>query len=170
MASPPATIRNGSGTATPDSADLPDEVAEALAQSEQLYLTFLEQSPVGIAHVNREGMVTFENHRLRQIIGEGPDDAWIGRRLAEISSVGTRPGALVERMIAEGEPFVDEIDFQPPSGGDPVAISLNGSPIQHPDEGIIGGVILVFDVTAQRELDTRARYDEVEAALRSAAL
>lgn len=151
-----------------------DELASALLQSEALYQTFLEQSPVGIFHLDREGTVTFENHRLRQITGEEPDEVWIGRALAEIDGVDPRLVEHVRTMLHSGHGFGAEDLRIEGSGGTEHIVTVHGSPIRHPEEGIVGGALMVFDVTSERErereLRTLLRYDAAESALRTEAL
>jgi len=151
-----------------------DEVASALLQSEALYQTFLEQSPVGIFHLDAEGVVTFENHCLRQLTGEEPEDAWIGRRLEEIVHLDARLGELTGEMLARGQAFDEHgLAFTRPDG-DRRTLTVHGAPILHPEHGTVGAAVMVFDVTDEREreleLRTLRRYDDAEPALRNAAL
>ncbi len=150
------------------------EVEAALFQSEALYQTFLEQSPIGIAHLNAAGVVTFENHRLRSVIGEDPDAAWIGRSMSELYGFDARLPALVGRMLEGTTPTVEtEADFVRHDGARRV-LSVHATPIRHPEHGIVGGVLMVADVTAERERDAELRllrrYDEAEPALHHAVL
>ncbi len=149
------------------------EVEEALFQSEALYRTFLEQSPIGMLHLDSAGTVTFENHQFRQIIGESAEDAWIGRSIYSIEGLEARVLPLVRSMLDDGKPF----------HGEPAAyhghgaiqhLDLHGSPIRHPEGGIVGGVLMIEDRSAERrreaELQLRNRYAAAESALRKAAL
>jgi PAS domain S-box-containing protein len=151
-----------------------DEVTSALLQSEALYHTFLEQSPVGIVHLDAEGIVTFENHRLRTITGEEPEDAWIGRPLRAVHGVDGRLVSLVEEMLEHGQSFSEkDLTFSQTDGG-LRTFAVHGAPIRHPEEGIVGAALMVLDVTVDREreheLEMRQRYDAAEQALHHAAL
>jgi PAS domain S-box-containing protein len=151
-----------------------DEVTSALLQSEALYQTFLEQSPVGIVHLDREGVVTFENYRLRALTGEEPDAAWIGRRLHDVEGIDPRLVQLTSQMLEKGQSFgAANLTFTRACGA-VRAVSVHGAPIRHPEQGTVGAALMVFDVTAEREreqeLRTRRRYDSAEPALRNAAL
>lgn len=151
-----------------------DEVAAALHQSEMLYHTFLEQSPVGIAHLDAEGIVTFENHQLRTVTGEDPEAAWIGRSLSEVERLDDRLPPLATRMLAEGKSFASDDFVVVRSDGERRIAQVCGTAIQHPEEGIVGGVLMVTDVTEEHERKTELRvlrrYDEAGLALRDAAL
>lgn len=149
------------------------EVEDALFQSETLYRTFLEQSPVGMLHLDASGIVTFENHQLRQIIGEAPDDAWIGRSIFSIHGLESRILPLVRAMLESGLPFHGQrASFH--ARGTTQHLEIHGSPIRHPDGGIVGGVLMVEDRTLERrrenELQLRNRYSSAESELRTIAL
>jgi len=149
------------------------EVEEALFESEALYRTFLEQSPIGMLHLDSAGTVTFENHQLRQIIGESVDDAWIGRTIYSIPGLDAGTFPLLRAMLAEGESFHDE-DAAFYSRGATQYLKMHGSPIYHPEGGIVGGVLMIEDCTGERrredELQLRNRYSSAESALRKVAL
>ena len=151
-----------------------DEVAAALQQSEMLYQAFLEQSPVGIAHLDAEGVVTFESHQLRTITGEDVAAAWIGRSLHEIDQIDPRLAPLVRQMLAQGGVFAGEDFVVLRSDGTRRIAQVYGAAIQHPEDGIVGGVLMLFDVTEEHErkaeLRVLRRYDEAGLALRDAAL
>jgi PAS domain S-box-containing protein len=151
-----------------------DEVAAALHQSEMLYQTFLEQSPVGIAHLDAEGVVTFESHQLRTITGEDADAAWIGRALHDIERLDPRLPPLVAQMLAQGGAFAGEDFVVLRSEGKRRIAQVYGAAIQHPEDGIVGGVLMLFDITEEHEREAELRvlrrYDEAGLALRDAAL
>lgn len=149
------------------------EVEEALFQSEALYRTFLEQSPIGMLHLDSAGTVTFENHQFRQIIGESADDAWIGRTIYSIQGLESRLFPLLRSMLDRGKAFHGE-EAAYRSRGAVQYLKVHGSPIQHPEGGIVGGVLMIEDRTEERrreeELHLRNRYASAESALRKAAL
>ena len=151
-----------------------DEVETALMQNEALYQIFLEQSPVGVVHLDREGVVTFENHRLRMMTGEAPEDAWIGRPLDTIERLDARLHGHIRAMLDEGEAF-DEAPFLFTRPDDERRfLRIHGSPIRHPEQGIVGGALMLFDTTSEREREEELRvfrrYDQAEPPLRNAAL
>ena len=151
-----------------------DEGGATLLQSEMLYQTFLEQSPVGIAHLDAEGVVTFENHGLRRITGEDVDAAWIGHGLDEIEVLGDGLTATIRQMLRTGEPFTGDRLLVTRGDGSQRWAQMSGAAIQHPEDGIIGGVLMMTDVTdehvREEELRVLRRYDKAGLALRDAAL
>src|SRR5690606_30205048 len=151
------------------------EVEEALFQSEALYRTFLEQSPIGMLHLDAAGTVTFENHQFRQIVGESVEDAWIGRTIGDIEGLDARLWPLLARMLQAGQAFHgEEVVYEGRRDVPRQHLVVHGSPILHPEGGIVGGVLMIEDVTQQKrrdeELHLRGRYSQAESALRKAAL
>ncbi|MDX1545571.1 MAG: PAS domain S-box protein [Rhodothermales bacterium] len=149
------------------------EVEEALLQSEALYRTFLEQSPMGLLHLDASGLVTFENHAFRQIVGEGVEDAWSGRYLDVVPGLDPALPPLIDRMLDGGEPVrAAAVSFRRAGEALPRTLVVHASPIREAEGHIVGGVMMVEDVTEQRrredELVLRDRYDRAEEALREA--
>ncbi|NBC17903.1 MAG: PAS domain S-box protein [Bacteroidetes bacterium] len=152
------------------------DVEAALLQSEALYRTFLEQSPMGVLHLDKRGIVTFENHPFRQIVGEAVEDAWIGRRIDHIAGLDSETRSLLRQMLEDGTLVRSEPATYQRRGGerDERHLLVHASPIRQPGDVIVGGVVMIEDVTEQRrreeELKLRDRYVQAEAALRKAVL
>ena len=151
------------------------DIETGLLQSDAFYRVFLEQSPMGILHLNAAGIVTFENHAFRQIVGEGVEDAWIGRRLAEMPGLDAGLKPLIDRMLDDGTPLHSEAaTYQRAEADQPAYLVVHGSPIRQPGGAIVGGVVMVEDVTVQRlrdeELRLRDHYEKAEVVLREAVL
>lgn len=150
-------------------------VEAALLQSEALYRTFLEQSPMGVLHLDNLGVITFENHPFRQIVGERVEDAWIGRKIEDVAGLDSNFRGKVVQMLTEGVPIRSAAaTYRRGAGEPPVHLVVHGSPIRQPGDVIVGGVLMVEDVTEQRrreeELKLRDRYEKAEANLRAAVL
>jgi PAS domain S-box-containing protein len=151
------------------------ETEEALLRSDLLYRTFIEQSPIGMLHLDETGLVTFENHPFRQIVGENPEDAWIGLNIFEIPGLDPYFQVLVRNLLERGEAFHgEEIVYQKHTAPQPWQLVLHGSPILHPEGQIMGAVLMIEDVTQERqrdaELELHQRYSRAEASLREMAL
>lgn len=150
------------------------EVEEALFQSEARYRIFLEQGPVGMVHFDASGIVTFENHQFRQIVGESPEDAWIGRSISEIQGLDTRAKALIEALLDEGDDILAEAATYRGPASAALHLQIHGSPIRHPEGRIVGGVLMVEDRTEERRREDafqlQGRYAAAESDLRKAAL
>lgn len=149
------------------------EVEAALRQSETLYNTFLEQSPVGLLHLDAKGTITFENRRFREIVGDHPDQAWSGLSAFRISGLDSLFGSAVKRLL-NAQIVQDFTVRYAPQGRRPLHLLLNGSPIRREDGSISGAILMVQDVTQQRDQAEqqalRERFGRAEAALREAVL
>jgi PAS domain S-box-containing protein len=137
------------------------------------YQVFVEQSPIGIVHLDAEGRVIFENHALRAITGEEAEAAWIGIDIRQIGALDASIRASVDRLLTEGIPFqADEVNAASRTGSR--LLSVRGAPIHGLDGVIIGGALMVQDVTEARRRDEalqrRMRFRKTEAALRRAAM
>lgn len=155
--------------------DLTDqrEIEAALEQSAVLYDTFLEQSPIGLVHLDATGTITFENHRFRQIVGERPEDAWVGLSAFRIAGLDGLFAGAIKRLLNARQIQDFGVRYQPP-GGALRHLLLSGSPIRRADGTVTGAVLMVQDVTEERararEEALRARYARAETALREAVL
>lgn len=151
------------------------EVEAMLMQSEAVYRTFLEQSPMAILHLDPDGVVTFENHPFRQIVGEAVEDAWIGRGIQHIAGLDSHFADRVSQMLQEGTAIQGhDVIYQRSRGRGAAYLVVHGSPIRQVDSRIVGGVMMIEDVTEQRqreeELRLRERYEKAEVTLREAVL
>ena len=151
------------------------EVEEALFQSKTLYRTFMEQSPIGMLHLDAQGIVTFENHPFRQIVGEAVEDAWIGLNIFERTDIDERLHQLLHELFETGKAFHGEaVTYLARYGVVPHALVVHGSPIVNIEGSIVGGVVMVEDVTEKQqretELSLRDRYGLAGATLREAAM
>jgi PAS domain S-box-containing protein len=151
------------------------EVEATLMQSEALHRIFLEQSPLGVIHLDAEATVTFENHSFRRIIGEAPEDAWIGKTLYDIGGLGPDLLASVAGMLGQGNTIeAEEVVYEAGREQSGKVLTVNGSPIRQPGGAIVGAVLFIEDVTKQRQQDEslrlHARYSGAEGALRQVAL
>lgn len=148
------------------------EVDEDLFLSESLYRAFLEQTPTGVIHLDETGIVTFENHRFRQLMGEAIEAAWIGQNIYAMQPFGLALDDKIRQMLRTGAEFGSIESSYARTHAEPLHVVLHGAPIRHPDGGIVGGVLLVEDVTKQKyeeaEKERQKTYVQAEAALREA--
>ncbi|NND71041.1 MAG: PAS domain-containing sensor histidine kinase [Rhodothermales bacterium] len=136
-----------------------------------LYRTFVEQSPVGMVLLDAAGQIVMENHALRQLTGEDPDDSWLGHHFTYLTTLSNTFVGAVQTMLEEGTTFtIEDISFAS-HGGDYV-LALRGSAIVQEDGDVAGGVILIEDRTSQKHAERiieEARKEAVESASRKAA-
>ncbi len=149
------------------------EVEAALYQSETLYDTFLEQSPIGLVHLDAAGTITFENHRFRMIVGERPEDSWTGLNAFSIPGLDGLFSSAVKRLLNARLVQDFGVRYSPP--GSPMRhLVMNGSPIRREDGSVSGAVLMVQDVTEERARAVahalRERFSRAEATLRELVL
>ncbi|MDX1741581.1 MAG: PAS domain S-box protein, partial [Rhodothermales bacterium] len=130
---------------------------------EMAYRAFFEQAPVGIVHLDEKGTVTFENHALRQIFGENPDDAWLGRHVLQISVFSGFLGPFIETMLSTGTAFDGaDVDHVRPDGTT-LNLRVLGSPIRDYEGSVAGGVLTIQDVTEARKAEEISKRGRAEA-------
>jgi PAS domain S-box-containing protein len=141
-----------------------DVAADRMPGAEEMaYRAFFEQAPVGIVHLDEKGIVTFENHALRQIFGESPDDAWLGRHVLQIPVASGFLGPLIETMLSEGTAF-DGADIDHVRPGEPTLhLRVLGSPIRNYEGSLAGAVLTVQDVTEARRAEEILEKGRAEA-------
>ena len=141
-----------------------------LARTEAFTLALLEAFPVGVVATDAEGRVTTFNRLGREWHGVADGDLPGDLRITDLPGLfdlvdasGTPVSAdelALQRALTEGTTGHAEVTIAHP--GRPTRVIASSSTPVHDDEGrLLGAVVALADVTAQREL---------EAALRTAAL
>ncbi len=129
----------------------------ALQSSEEMFRTLAVSIPVGVAHRDPSGNLTFLNAEFRRIMGIGMDvptesvdlDVLHPDDRAEI-------GAAMEHTFATGEPYERDARIVRPSG-EVRWVTLRGA-LQAGDDGGPGGYLATgIDITARHEAETGRR-------------
>lgn len=130
---------------------------EALRESEERYRTLVESSPLGIAFYDWEGRIVELNQALLDIMGSPSPEA------TKAINVFTFPlmveGGLSEalyRCLASGEPFVGEFPYTSKWGKD-LHLRLHVTPVRIGEKRVIGGQLLVEDITESKRLEEQVR-------------
>ncbi len=145
------------------------DAAIPIAETALWHNAFLEQSPVGIVHVDKNGMVAFENHAVRQIIGEAVDEVWLGRHVLDLGVLSEEVSLDIVDMLVDGE------NTQWPNlrFGERI-VDVHGACVRNFDGHISGVVLMLADVTSERtqsaELSLRNRFRQAQSDLRELAL
>jgi PAS domain S-box-containing protein len=160
--------------------DITDEhqLEDALAQSEARYRAFIEQTPIGVLHLDDAGTVAFENQHARDLLGIEPEEPLQGRALHSLPGFSEIAVPLLASVLADEEPASETIALPAPSSAatdySVRHLVVRGGPIRGSDGVLIGGVLLLEDVTereARRVLLRRQeRFREASEQLREAAL
>ena len=138
------------------------------------YRSFLEQAPVGVLHLDARGIVTFENHHFRSIVGSTPDDSWLGLPLEGIRRLDRTEAAPLMDAIHTREEWsgdlvlYDEITSRPTHH-----LRVRTAPIRLPDSGFIGSALFLEDrtdlINGRQEMAFIERADRVKSGLRELA-
>jgi two-component system, cell cycle sensor histidine kinase and response regulator CckA len=99
----------------------------------------------GAALVDADGQVQFANPRLAELL-DRTDLALTGCRLAELLAPGSAPLAA---LLARGERGWVEVRHQRP-GAEPLELRVTASPLHGADGALVGGLVMVSDLTEAR--------------------
>jgi len=136
---------------------------KGLRDSEQLFRTLAEQSPVSIMGLDAEGRVTFVNdwHLKVFCLGRVDKDFFLGKRLAELPGLSSVPG-LPERLldVLRGRTvFLEDIFMPRFTGGHSGWVTLRGVPIMRGD-AVAGGILIREDITERKRMVEALRDSE----------
>ncbi len=130
---------------------------EALRESEERYRTLVDSCPLGIALYDWEGRILELNPALLRIMGSPSAEATKAINLFTFSPMVE--GGLSEplcKCLVLVEPFVGEFQYTSKWGKD-LFLRLHVTPIRIGESQVIGGQILVEDITESRLLEEQVR-------------
>ncbi len=138
------------------------EAHEAVRASQQLLSRLTASLPVGVAQFDTDGTVLYANDRLYEIVGVEP-----GIDEQALQAAVVEPAALERAMraIHHGHDIDMHIVIQRADDGTRRECTLTIRSLTNDDGELIGGVLVLDDVTEQArmqsELEHRATYDEL---------
>jgi PAS domain S-box-containing protein len=124
-----------------------------LVASEQRMRDFAEAASHWLWETDRDGRFTMMSDGIERLTGR-PARSFIGRRPGEI--LGTPPPAEIERCMAKGEPFMDQLSAIALDDGRRLTLAVSGKPVYDEAAKLIGFRGITRDVTAQREAELTA--------------
>ncbi|MDO9355092.1 MAG: PAS domain S-box protein, partial [Solirubrobacteraceae bacterium] len=130
----------------------------ALRSSEEMFRTLAVSIPVGVAHRDETGKVTFVNAELRRIVGVGPDvdPAEFDSHLIHEDDRADAEAAM-RRTMATGEPYERDLRFVRPSG-EHRWVTIRGA-LQTGDDGAFGGYLITcVDITDRHLAEVGRRH------------
>lgn|GEM_PF-426237 len=131
-----------------------------LRQSERLYRTFFDQSPVGIVLYNTNFEITTINDRMTEILARNEIDIK-GKVLSEFLN-NDQIETLEETLKGNTKRFESIIIHSKSSGLADLLLSGSASPLYEATDEIVGGILLIEDLTqkemAERELKVKEIY------------
>ncbi|MFZ5646980.1 MAG: PAS domain S-box protein [Bacillota bacterium] len=127
---------------------------EKLRDSEEKYRLVFENSPLGIIHFNKDGIITACNDKMLEITGTSREDL-VGVNML-ISS--DHQLAEVTKKALSGEQSHYEVNYRVRTSGRIVPVKVDFSPITLEDNTVIGGVCIVEDITERKQAVERLKY------------
>ncbi|MEE9593834.1 MAG: PAS domain S-box protein [Candidatus Hydrothermarchaeales archaeon] len=126
------------------------QMEEKLRESEEQYRRIFENSPVGIMHYDKNGVVTNCNEYLARSLG-APREKIIGFDM--LSSMKNKDVKAAIKATLSGKPVHYEGEYFSITGGKLMIAKADFSPITSEDGSPIGGVTIVEDITQRKQAD-----------------
>lgn len=130
-----------------------------LQASEELNRGIVTNAPVGILYLDKLGRIIYENPAMTQVTGraESRDEMLVGRSIYQLSQIQGDIKSHIDKLLA-GYPISGiEFDYRTRSG-DLRQLEMHGSPRRRGDGELIGGVVMLFDLTEYKKLETHLRH------------
>jgi diguanylate cyclase (GGDEF)-like protein/PAS domain S-box-containing protein len=125
---------------------------DALRGSEERYRLIVELAREGIGALDADGIITFANHALADLVGTTVGDL-VGRSLFDLIDESDRDDARA-RVVAAEEYAGDDQDLRlAPHDGRLVWARIRASAMRQHDGTYCGGIVFVTDVTERRALE-----------------
>ena len=134
------------------------EMEARLLAGQSVFQAVFENAPVGIYYIDEKGVIQAANPTVAQLQNV-PREALLGLELLSMPVESIR--SAVKRTL-EGERVIIEQDFRDQPFQSGRAIRGLHAPVQLPDGRIIGGVVILQDITAEKnEQDLRQCLYEI---------
>ena len=131
------------------------QLEDALLFNETVYRSFLEQSPLGIVHLDETGVVVFENHRMREWTGKEPENAWLGKSVFEINGLNEELERALRNLLEKGIQVIG-VEFMLHQ----YTLVLHGNQIIHPEGHRMGATLYIEDQSYAKESATLVNREE----------
>ena len=125
----------------------------SMTREENKVLTILSGMVEGVVAVDLRGHVLHMNDAARRIL-DAPESLTIAQGLFEVARL-REVSELLRETLADGRDRRHELHLEP-SGGERV-IDAHASPLRDGDGRLVGGVVVLHDVTDLRRLETVRR-------------
>lgn len=136
--------------------------AEAeLKEAEEKYRGIFEHSPLGIMHIDKEGIITASNEKLAEILGSSVEDL-VGFDLLQSLQEEQVRSAIIS--VLSGQISHCEGCYRSVTGGKSLYIRSVFSPISSSGGSIVAAIGIIEDVTSRRNAEEalQAAHDELE--------
>lgn len=136
--------------------------AEAeLKEAEEKYRGIFEHSPLGIMHIDKEGIITASNKKLAEILGSSVEDL-VGFDLLQSLQEEQARAAIIS--VLSGQISHCEGCYRSVTGSESPYIRSVFSPISSSDGSIVAAIGIIEDVTSRRSAEEalKTAHDELE--------
>ena len=126
-------------------------------ESEALYRRLIDNAPLGVLSVDREGRIQTVNRRLLEMLGSPSEEATRDINLLSFPPlVEAGISSVARHCLDTGEHGIGDLPYVS-AWGKPVHFRFHFAPLLGPDGGIEGLHALVEDVTEQRRTEAELR-------------
>jgi two-component system cell cycle sensor histidine kinase/response regulator CckA len=135
------------------------EVEREVAERQDRYRQVAELALEGVWYLDQGNRTTFVTQRMAAMLGLSPEDM-VGRPLSDF--VATGDVSMAEELMARRRPGArveHTVRFSHRSGRS-VWTRLSATPVQGPDGSFVGVIVLVSDVSEQRDAEQRLAETE----------
>lgn len=122
------------------------EIEERLQAGQSVFRAIFDNAPVGVVFFDQKGIVQACNLAFSELYGV-PVEMLIGIQVLDIPDETMR---LSAQRVLTGEKISHEVDFRSKPYGLGRAYRANVAPVQLPDGQITGGVVILEDITWQK--------------------
>ena len=129
----------------------------ALRESERRYRSMVDQSPLGVLLVDQNMDIVFANAAYAELVGAPSVEDLNARNVWSSSVLATEQSLDAITRVASGESVKTEFFFTS-KYDKAVEASAYISPLQDEDGAVIGGQILLQDVSQSRRLEEQLRH------------
>lgn len=125
--------------------------AEALRESEERYRTLYDQSPLGVFTFDKDIKITSSNKRLLEILRSYPE----GIQGLELKKLKDQKFTYLYERALQGYPGHHKNSYMTTRSNIKLWLSISAAPLKDADGNILGGMAVVEDVTARKEMEER---------------
>jgi diguanylate cyclase (GGDEF)-like protein/PAS domain S-box-containing protein len=140
------------------------QAQEDIRRSEARYRAIAETAQEGIAVITPAGQLLFGNQKLADILGLPLEETYRARFITLFDESVARELARRLRKRAELGPETYELPYQHPDGSTRL-LSISAAPLPLVETGEVGSLVMIADVTQDRETEQELRRRALHDAL-----